>query len=68
MVDVQRREVRGDKKRGSGANKINFVITWDPMFPDINEALGKFQHILEEDNECRNLSRKDHSGFVQKRP
>ena len=25
------------------------------MFPDINEALGKFQHILEEDDECRNL-------------
>ena len=35
--------------------KINFVTTWDPMFPDINEALGKFQHILEEDDECRNL-------------
>ena len=25
------------------------------MFPDINEALGKFQHILEEDDERRNL-------------
>ena len=32
------------------------------MFPDINGALGKFQHILEEDDECRNLPRKDHSG------
>ena len=25
------------------------------MFPDINEALGKFQHILEQDDECGNL-------------
>ena len=45
------------RKRGSSVKKrkINFVTTWDPMFPDINEALGKFQHILEEDDECRNL-------------
>ena len=33
----------------------NFVTTWAPMFPDISEALSKFQHILEEDDECRNL-------------
>ena len=45
----------GCRKRGSGVKKINFVTTWDPMFPDINGALGKFQHILEEDDECRNL-------------
>ena len=47
----------GCRKRGSSVKKkkINFVTTWDPMFPDINEALGKFQHILEEDDECRNL-------------
>ena len=42
----------GCRKRGSSVKKkkINFVTTWDPMFPDINEALGKFQHILEEDD------------------
>ena len=47
----------GCRKRGSSVKKrkINFVTTWDPMFSDINEALGKFQHILEEDDECRNL-------------
>ena len=45
----------GCRKRGSSAKKINFVTTWNPMFPDINEALGKFQYILEEDDECRNL-------------
>ena len=47
----------GCRKRGSSVKKkkINFVTTWGPMFPDINEALGKFQHILEEDDECRNL-------------
>ena len=45
----------GYRERGSSAKKINFVTTWNPMFPDINEALGKFQHILEEDDECRNL-------------
>ena len=45
----------GFRKMGSGVKKINFVTTWDPMFLDINEALSKFQHILEEDDECRNL-------------
>ena len=39
----------GCKNRRSGAKKINFVTKWDPMFPDINKALSKFQHILEED-------------------
>ena len=33
-------------------------MTWDPMFPHINKALGKCQHILDEDDECRNLSLK----------
>ena len=47
----------GCRKRGSSVKKkkINFVTTWDPMFQDINEALDKFQHILKEDDECRNL-------------
>ena len=33
--------------------KINFVTTWDPMFPDINKAFRKFYHILEEDEQCK---------------
>ena len=44
----------GGKKR-SAVRKINFVMTWDPMFPDISGALKKCQYILEEDEECRNL-------------
>ena len=44
----------GGKKR-SAVRKINFVTTWDPMFPDISGALRKCQYILEEDEECRNL-------------
>ena len=34
---------------------MNFVTSWDPMFPDINEALRKFQHILEDDDQCKPL-------------
>ena len=58
----------GCRKRGSSVKKkkINFVSTWDPMFPDINEALRKFQHILEEDDGVETFSRKDHSGFRTK--
>ena len=51
------------QEKGIWCKEINFVMTSDPIFPDISEALGKFQHILEEDDECRNLSRKDHSGY-----
>ena len=36
-------------------SKINFVTSWDPMFPDINKALRKFQHILEDDDQCKQL-------------
>ena len=35
--------------------KINFVTSWDPMFLDINKALRKFQHILEDDDQCKQL-------------
>ena len=35
--------------------KINFVTTWDLMFPDINKAFRKFYHILEEDEQCKKL-------------
>ena len=46
---------KGRKKKRSAVRKINFVTTWDPMFPDISGALKKCQYILEEDEECRNL-------------
>ena len=39
---------KGCRKRGSGAKKINFVATWDPVLLDFNEALGKFQHIFKD--------------------
>ena len=54
----------GCRKRESSVKKkkINFVTTWDPMFPDINEALGKFQHILKKMMSVETFSRKDHSG------
>ena len=45
----------GGKKESSAIRKINFVTTWDSMFPDIGRALRKCQYILEEDEECRNL-------------
>ena len=44
----------GCRKRGSSA-KIIFVTTWDPIPGYQYEALGNFQNILEEYDECRNL-------------
>ena len=46
---------KGDKKKKSAIRKINFVTTWDPMFPDISRRLRKCRYILEENEECRNL-------------
>ena len=43
------------KQGGTRSTKINFVTSWDPMFPDINKALRKFQHILENDDQCKQL-------------
>ena len=43
------------RNRKSGNKKINFVTTWDPMFPDINKALRKFYQILQEDKQCKKL-------------
>ena len=53
-----RKDTQGEKvarNRESGNRKINFVTTWDPMFPDINKAFRKFYHILEEDQQCKKL-------------
>ena len=41
------------KQENTHSSKINFVTSWDPMFPDINKALSKFQHILEVDDQCK---------------
>ena len=42
------------KQESTHSSKINFVTSWDPMFLDINKALRKFQHILE-DEQCKQL-------------
>ena len=49
-----RRKSCWEQDRKSRNRKINFVTTWDPMFPDINKAFRKFYHILEEDEQCKN--------------
>ena len=46
VTELKRKDAmsnEGCRKRGSSAKKkkINFVTTLNPMFPDINEALGK---------------------------
>ena len=43
------------KQESTRSSKINFVTSWDPMFPDFNKALRKFQHILEDDDQCEQL-------------
>ena len=50
------------RKRGSSAKKkkINFVTTWDPMFLDINEALGNFNIFWKKTMSVETFSRKDH--------
>ena len=53
--------------RKLGAKKINFVTTWDPMFPNINQAIKKFQHILEEDDLCKQIFPKDTFRVAYKR-
>ena len=55
----KRKDVLGEKgncrNRKSGTKNINFVTTWDPMFSNINQAIKKVPHTLEEDEECKQL-------------
>ena len=55
------------KQESTRSNKINFVTFWDPMFPDINKALRKFQHILEDDDQCKQLLPRDTFRVAYKR-
>ena len=43
------------KQGGTRSRKINFVMSWDPMFPAINKAPRKLQHIVEDDDQCKQL-------------
>ena len=52
VAKLKRKDTLGEKvarNRKSRNRKINFVTSWDPMFPDINKAFRKFYHILEEE-------------------
>ena len=54
VAELMLKDTLGEKvarNRKIRNRKINFVTTWDPMFPDINKAFRKFYHILEEDVE-----------------
>ena len=59
VAKLKRKDVIDGKvkctNRKLGAKKINFITTWDPMFPNINQAIKKFQHILEEDDLCKQI-------------
>ena len=58
VAKLKRKDTLGEKvarNRKIRNRKINFVTTWDPMFPDINKAFRKFYHILEEDEQCKKL-------------
>ena len=59
MAKLKRKDLLDGKVRCTnrklGAKKINFVTTWEPMFPSINQAIRTFQHVLEEDDLCKQL-------------
>ena len=59
VAKLKRKDVLDGKVKGTnrklGAKKINFITTWDPMFPNINQAIKKFQHISEEDDLCKQI-------------
>ena len=56
VIKLKRKDTLREKVARN--RKINFVTTWDPMFPDINKAFRKFYHILEEDELCKQFFRK----------
>ena len=37
------------------AKKLNFVMTFDPSFPDIAKVIRKFSNILSDDEECKKI-------------
>ena len=59
VAKLKRKDVLDAKvkctNRKLGAKKVSFVTTWDLMFPNINQAIKKFQHILEEDDLCKQI-------------
>ena len=38
-----------------GAQKLNFVTTFDPSFPDIAKEIRKFSNLLSDDEECEKV-------------
>ena len=58
VAKLKRKDTLGEKvarNRKTTNRKINFVTTWNPMFPDFNKAFRKFYHILEEGEQCEKL-------------
>ena len=58
VAKLKRKDTLGEKvarNKKIRNRKINFVTTWNPMFPDINKAFRKFYHILEEDEQCKKI-------------
>ena len=54
------------KQGGTRSRKINTETSWDPMSPDINKALRKFEHILENDDQCKQLFSRGTLGVAYK--
>ena len=54
MAKLKPKDTLGEKVARN--RKINFVTTWDPMFPFpyINKAFRKFYLPLKEDEQCKN--------------
>ena len=55
------------KQGDTRSRKINFVTSWDPLFPDNNKALRKFQQILQNDDQCKQLFSKGTLRVASKR-
>ena len=57
VAKLKRKDTLGEKvarNRESGNRKINFVTTWDPMFPDINKLSGNFIKFWKRTNSAKN--------------
>ena len=53
----------GGREKRSAIRKINFVTTWDPMFPDISGALKNVNTSWKRTRSVEIFSPEDHLGF-----
>ena len=66
VVTTKRKDLLGNKKRKKQRNEITkyrMVTDYEPTFPDIRKAFRKFKHIIEDDEEFKEIFPKGVSHF-----